>query len=366
MAKEDDEITVNVDDLDTVVVPMEDDNRTTLDLHQEPEHIKKEAKRERSKRVLPEIQPEPVVQTGPTPEEVLEQTKTYAKQQEDARKAAEATAANERAMREQAQRQAQEAQQTAEQYREQADNSALAIIENGIASATATIEACENEYTRAAEAGELGKLAKIQTKLSLAAAELNRLNADKASFGSRPTTEGRVTAPEPTAQPSVFDRYLAQFSPQAQNWLRQHPDCVPPSVGGNNSKHNAMMQGHYAAIREGKTEGSSEYFKIIEDTIDPPVVQPIVNTNQSRAAEIQVAEAPRQKHVQPAAPPSREPPTNGGQQPRRGGEVRLTKEQQEVARMSAPPHFTDQQAYGLYARNLIELEGEGKLGRTTH
>jgi hypothetical protein len=367
MAKEDDEITINVDDLDTVVVPLEEDDKA-LNLHQEPEHIKKEAKRERTKRVLPEIQPEPVVQAGPSPEEVLEQTKAYAKQQEDARKAAEATAANERAMREQAQRQAQEAQQTAEQYREQVDNSTLAIIENGIASATATIEACENEYTRAAEAGELAKLAKIQTKLSLAAAELNRLNADKASFGSRPatTTEGRVVAQEPIAQPSVFDRYLSQFSPQAQNWLRQHPDCAPPTVGGNNDKHSAMMQGHYAALRAGKIEGSAEYFKMIEDTIDPPMVQPVVNTNQSKAAVIQAAEAPRQKHAQPAAPPSREPPTNGGQQPRRGGEVRLTKEQQEVARMSAPPHFTDQQAFGLYARNLIELESEGKLGRTTH
>jgi len=364
MAKDDDEITVNVDDLDTVIVPLEEDNDPQpAKLHQEPEHIKKEAKRERSKRVLPEV-PEPVVHTGPSPEEALAEAKKFAEDQEKARKAAEATAANERALREQAQRQAEAAQLQADQYREQANDSQLAIIENGIAAATSSIESLENEYTRAAEAGELAKLAKIQTKLSMAAAELSRLNADKNNFSSRPTTEGRVEAPQ--APSSVFDRYLSQFSPQAQNWLRQHPECVPPTVGGDSSKHNAMMQGHYAAIREGKTEGSSEYFKVIEDTLSPPVVSPVVNTTQSRAAEVQPAETVTKRHVQPAAPPSREPPTNGGQQPRRSGEVRLTKEQQEIARMSAPAHFTDQQAFGQYARNLLELEGEGKIGRTTH
>jgi hypothetical protein len=30
------------------------------------------------------------------------------------------------------------------------------------------------------------------------------------------------------------------------------------------------------------------------------------------------------------------------------------------------PHLPEQQAYGQYARNLIELEAEGKLGRLTH
>ena len=30
------------------------------------------------------------------------------------------------------------------------------------------------------------------------------------------------------------------------------------------------------------------------------------------------------------------------------------------------PHLPEAQAYGQYARNLIELEAEGKIGRLTH
>jgi hypothetical protein len=30
------------------------------------------------------------------------------------------------------------------------------------------------------------------------------------------------------------------------------------------------------------------------------------------------------------------------------------------------PHLPESQAYGQYARNLVELEAEGKIGRLTH
>jgi hypothetical protein len=40
-------------------------------------------------------------------------------------------------------------------------------------------------------------------------------------------------------------------------------------------------------------------------------------------------------------------------------------DQQEMAKASWP-HLPPQEAFGLYARNLLELEAEGKMGRTTH
>jgi hypothetical protein len=78
---EDDGITVNVDDLDVVNVDVEDAPK----LAQEPEHIKQEIKKAEKKAKKERVSPEP---QGPSPEEVLAQAQAFAKQQEDARKAA--------------------------------------------------------------------------------------------------------------------------------------------------------------------------------------------------------------------------------------------------------------------------------------
>lgn len=354
--KDDDSIAVEVDDLDSVTVDVSDDANLKDQKVVENKPVKE--MRTRTPRVSPD--PEPV--TGPTPEQALIEAQAFAKQQEDGRRAAEATAATERQMREQAQRQASDAQRDAEQQRERATNSELAVIDNGIAAAQQQIDSLQEEYTRAAEAGEFSKMGQIQTKLSKAAAALDRLENNKATFDvtTRQTTEGRVEA-QTTTQLNAVDRYLSQFSPTAQSWLRQHPECMPSSVGGSDSKYNTMMQGHYAALSQNLREGSPEYFKAIEDHIVPPVQQaaPV-----SKAAEVQAAETRPAKQVIPSAPPSREAPTAQGQ-PRNVREVRLTKDQQEMAKVSFP-HLPEAQAFGQYARNLIELEAEGKIGRSTH
>jgi hypothetical protein len=368
MAKEDDDsIAIQIDDLDTVNVPVDDE----VKLAGEPEHIKKEATKEKKPR---RVVPDENIQVATGHEEAIAEAKAYAKQQEDARKAAEATAASERAMREQAQREAQQAQHAAQELEQRANNSELAILENGIAAANREIEALEGEYTRAAEAGEFAKMGTIQTKLSRAAARLDRFENEKATFeasGRRtPTAEGRVEAP-PVVQSNPVEQYLSQFTPAAQSWLRQHPECYPPNIGGDVTKNSKMMAGHWDAVGKSVALNSPEYFRIIEEHITgvPAVAPAALPTQQSgitsKAAEVQTAEAPRApKHIQPAAPVTRDPPASNGQ-PRSSREVRLTKEQQEMAKVSFP-HLPEQQAFGQYARNLIELEAEGKIGRLTH
>lgn len=358
---DDDDLVVNIDDLDTVQVDVSNDPK----LAQEPDHIKKEikAKETKTKRVSPEPDQQSVVKTGPTAEEALQQAQTYGKQQEDARRAADATAASERALREQAQREALQAQQTADQFRERASNSELAIIENGIVSATQQVESLQEEFTRAAEAGEFAKMGQIQTKISKAAAALDRLENAKSTFDVRQTqtTEGRVEAP--VIQQAPFEKYVSQFAPAAQNWLRQHPDCAPASVGGNQVKHNAMMKGHYAALEKNLQEGTSDYFKFLDETIMPVQQQESTTQVTSKAADVVAAGETKVKTVQPSAPPSRDSTGTGA--PRNVREVRLTKDQQEMAKVSFP-HLPESQAFGQYARNLIELEAEGKIGRSTH
>ena len=363
--KDDDDLIVNIDDLDTVTVDVGDSATTPKEVVAEA----KTPKESKTRRV--KLGDDGQVVLTPSPEEALAQAQTYAKQQEEARKAAEATAANERAQREQAQRDAQQARQEAEQSLQRATSSELINIENGIAAAQREIEAHEAEYTRAAEAGEFAKMGTIQTKLSRAAAKLDRLEDQKASFDVTAattrgqTTEGRVEAP--TIQPNVVEQYLSQFSPTAQNWLRQHPECMDVRAGGDATKNSLMMAGHWAAKAKLLTEGTPEYFKVIEEHIAPPVQQrqEIDPKVASKAADIQEAGTTRtQRQVQPSAPVTRDPPSGGGT-PRNVREVRLTKDQQEMAKVSFP-HLPEAQAYGQYARNLIELEAEGKIGRSTH
>lgn len=364
MAKDDDGIIVNVDDADVVVVE-----------GVEPVEPKVEAKPKEepkpAKRVSPVADQQIVAQTSP--EDALTQAQAYAKKQEDGRIAAEATAQSERQQREEADRRAALAQQERDQQRERAENSELAILENGIAAATDAVASFEGEYTRAAEAGEFAKMATIQTKLARAASQLDRLENEKATYeasGKRSqTTEGRVDA-QPVVQQSAFERYVSQFAPAAQTWLRQHPDCAPSDVGGNGDKNSLMMSGHYAALAKKIQPNSPEYFTLIEQHLGGqaasvvPAIDPAV---ASRAAEIQVAGEPaKPRQAQPSAPVSRDVlAANGQPTPRNVREVRLTKDQQEMAKVSFP-HLPEAQAFGQYARNLIELEAEGKIGRLTH
>jgi len=134
-------------------------------------------------------------------------------------------------------------------------------------------------------------------------------------------------------------------------------DCLPPQFGGDFDKNNAMMQGHYAAVRQHLAEGSPDYFKVIEEHVG--LRQP------AQVQETTVQQQPRtHTKVQHAAPVSHETPVNPSQ-PKSVREVRLTKEQQEIARLTWPTK-TDKEAYGLYAENLIAAMAEGKIGRTTH
>ena len=349
----DNDITVQVDDLDTIQVAVDGEAPNAA----EQKTIEAKEKRTRTKRVSPEL-PE-----GPSPDEALAQAQAFAKQQEDARKAAEATAAAERARADAAEAARQHALKQNEEYQERANNSELTLIESRIASAQNELAALQDSYTRAAEAGEFKQMGEIQVKLSRAAAALDRHEALKAELEANPrqaATEGAVVAPQQHSSPA--EQHLMQYAPAAQNWLRQHMDCLPPQFGGDTTKHNKMMEGHYSALAKGFTANSEPYFKEIESHVTPIVASQVT----SAAAETQPAVTAQQRSAPiPAAPATRDAPSASGQPQRNSRSVQLTKDQQEMAKLSFP-HLKEQEAFGLYARNLLELEAEGKIGRLTH
>ena len=320
--------------------------------------------------------------------------KTATAEADNLRRAAEATALAERQKAEAAHRLAEQRAQEAQGYKQQAETHELTLLNSGIEKATNEMATFQAEVERAMEAGEAAKMAVAQGKLAKAAAALDRLEASKTDYeaGARrtPTTEGRVEA-----QPVVtdqFEQYLGQMAPRAQSWLRAHRECAPSTLGGDETKNAAMMEGHYAALKQRVQQGTDEYFRIIEEHVG--YRQPVVTTTQqtmpqggpvSQAADIiEAGEHPaahqqrprqQQRQAQPSAPPTREPPAANGQQQQRS--VRLTPEQQEIALLATQPRDVPtpdgrvvresdvdyrKRAFGQYARELLAAQAEGKIG----
>ena len=278
-----------------------------------------------------------------------------------ARLAAEQTAQSERNRANAAEAARQQQETEAEALRERADNSELTAVTSSIETAKQQQEAAQREFERAMEAGEFPKASAAQVQLSRAAAQIDRLEADKVRLESapkRPTTEGRVEAP---AAGDPVEKFLAGFTPKSQAWLRSHRDHLPPALGGDPVKNASMMLGHEKAKRDGIQLESDDYFRVIEETAG-------IRTPVSAAAAITLAEeatpaAKPKPRAQPSAPVNRDVPAANGARTTRT--VTLNKDQREAAKMSFP-HLTDKEAYGIYAKNLLELESEGKIGRVTH
>ena len=350
-------------------VEVEEEGIVTVDVTDQPELAGAE---EAEPVEVVEPEPKPAKEKAPkvvkpnAAEEAAAALTQAVKTADEGRKAAEATAMAERRAREEAQRLAEQRGQEAAGYREQAENRELAIIESGIESSTREIASHQSEWERAQEAGEFAKASAAQVKLAKAAAALDRLENAKATFETNakraPTTEGAVTA---QPQLSPFEQYVSGFTPPAQAWLRAHPECVPAQWGGDQTKNAKMMAGHYDAVAKGQQMNSPEYFQTIEEHAGyrTPVSAAAAVVPAGEAEVVPAAPKPKPRVAQPSAPVSREPPTNGGLRTTRS--VTLNKDQQDAAKMSFP-HKTPQEAFALYARNLIELEAEGKMGRLTH
>lgn len=295
------------------------------------------------------------------------------KTSEEGRKAAEATAQSERQQRVAAQQTLQQREQENKNLLETAAAAELQTITTGIENATRSVEALTGEIERAAEAGDFKAQAAAQAKLSRAAAALDRLETDKVAFdaGTRktvPSTEGRVVEAAPAGSP--FERYVAGFAPKAQTWLRAHPDCVPEQFGGSATKNASMMAGHYEALAKGLTEGTDDYFKVIEERTGfrEPVSTAAEVTLAGERQQQQQQKPGQQRRPLPSAPISRDTEATGAQT----RSVTLTPAQQETALFSYPANPGEAEnawkarAFGVYAREYIKAKAEGKIGRMTH
>lgn len=345
---------------EAAVVEVADSDVVTVDISDNPELETADTGKDEVKEPKVRVSPEPKRDTKKADEAsaALKEAVSKAETEATARRAAEATATAERTRANEAQRQLDQQRQESQSYKERAENNELTIINSGIDSATRELAAYEDEFAREAEAGEFKKMAAVQIKISKAAAALKGYEDAKVNFevnSERKTAEGRVEAPQVQNQ---LENYLSGFAPRAQQFLRNHLDYIDPRVGGDRIKNNKLMSGHHSALAQGHSEGSDEYYRVLEESIGER--EPVVKTEE------EVDDKSSKRVAQVSAPVTRDPPAaDGSQRARNVREVRLSKDQQDAARISFPT-MTEQQAFAQYARNLIELEAEGKIGRVTH
>src|SRR6516225_6773603 len=202
------DLDVEVEDDDVVEVALEDDSHVV------------EPKGKANDVVVKAKEQEPK-----TSDEATTALTQAVKNAEEARRAAEATAVAERRRAEEAMRHAAQREAEATGYRERAETSELAMIENAIAAASTEVSAAAADWARHMEAGEFVKAGEAQSRQTKAATNLAMNEARKADYESRRprmADAGGAVEARPANQESPFERYLAQFGPVAQGWLRQH------------------------------------------------------------------------------------------------------------------------------------------------
>lgn len=182
---------------------------------------------------------------------------------------------------------------------------------------------------------DFDRIAELQDELAKHNADLSDLNRGKKAMKSEPRSSENTIPSQPVAPPqgALIDQIAASVTPRSAAWLNANRDQL-----NDDRTIKKMFRAHEDAVDDGIQPDSDEYFQYIESRL-----------GLSGGGE---APQPTRRSAPPAAPVSRG--SNGmGSRP---NVVRLTSEQREMAQMMG---MTDQE----YARNLLALQKEGKIGR---
>jgi hypothetical protein len=266
------------------------------------------------------------------------------------KRALEETAMAERQKRLYAEQHAIQRAQEAHHFRGEAASAEYNLLSTALSSVARERDTAKRELQRAMESGEWDKVAEAQDALSIANATLVQYERDRQAIDpSRNVqpTSGRVAPAPQQQQVDPVEAFIGSATPQTQSWLRQNRQFVQVDGRGIPKLDSRVMALHYAAESSGIQPDTPDYFRFIEERLQPQQQQ-----QQQR----------RQGPV--SAPVYRDPPGYNGQ----GRQVRmtLTPEQAQFARESGDPKKTPREREIAYWQNLQELKSEGRIGNTQH
>lgn len=244
---------------------------------------------------------------------------------------------NAEAARREAERRAHEAQVKVHQATAETKDANYNMILNAIETVKGRGEALKGAYAEAMNVGDFTKAAEIQEAIALNSGQLNDLKKGKKAMKDQlKEAEERVKVQQvEPPRGDVVDQIAASVSQRSAEWVRSNRDILK-----DERAIRKMFRAHEDAIDEGIAPDSDDYFTFIEGRLGKKPPAPA----ESPLSE---ASAPKKSVPPPAAPVTRSSP--------RQGVVRLTREQAETARMLG---MTESD----YAKNMIALQKEGKLG----
>ncbi len=234
----------------------------------------------------------------------------------------------------------------------------VSAVANAIEKAKADGAAAKAAHVAALEAGDYAKAADAAEAMATIKARLAQLEDGRAALDERVTVV-REAAKKPVEIPvedkapaDPVERYISQFGPREQEWLRKHTECVT-----DDELNAKVLWADKAAKKKGIKPGTDDYFAFLDKEMGYAAAESEGGSEDGGEDEVVVETAAPKPKAAPAptkrvaAPVSRSEPFQRGDDGKY--RVRLTAEQREMA-----------EAMGIsptaYAKQLLALKQQEK------
>lgn len=262
----------------------------------------------------------------------------------------ELRAENDRKQREETDKVARQREEELVRYRQAHEQAQGEIVDGRYQTIVNTIDAfrrdselAKRDYATALANGDFNQVADAQTRLARAEAQIVQLENGKAQVEQQ-IENWKAQQAQQQQQPQQramtpserFDTYIGQFSPKAQQYLRQHPEFAT-----DERLNRRLLRAHGEAVDEqGIVPDTEAYYRFLDDRMAPAVQAP----ERQRASSYRASP--------PAAPVSRQPTSSGGYT----GTVTLSPAEREAARIAGVTEVE-------YARQMLTAEAAGEITR---
>lgn len=250
-------------------------------------------------------------------DDMRRQVKDLEKQNEEStRRANEANARLQETTRRASQEAAKSRQEAANSRKASAEVRRQAI-DTAIQATDLALDAAEAELVAASDKGDSVAAAKANRKLAELAA--TRAENERRKEQVADEVEREKAAPAAAAVEedvgggpgeSAFDKYLKQFTPKVQAWMRKHPDVVT-----DQKKNRLAFVAHDEAIDAGHEDQSDAYFQYLEKRLG----YASDNTNRRQQNYKDLREETRQDPRNMSQQQQRQPPRASAPVSREGG-----------------------------------------------